>query len=128
MAALRTLTGDADFPAYRYRAKLSRVVDGDTIRVVVDLGMRISREVSLRIANIDAPEIYGANASPEGRAAADYLAALLESGNKPLYIATEKDKTSFDRYVATVYVEDRGELVSVGDGMIVGGHAVASEG
>jgi len=86
--------------------------------------MRITREVSLRIQDIDAPEIFGKNATPAGRRSADTLAALL--ADKPLYVATEKDKKSFDRYVALVYVEGTdGYLVNVGQAMIEAGEAVS---
>lgn len=112
-----------NWPLYRYRARMTRAVDADTVRVECDLGMRITREVSIRIADIDGPEIFGKNAVPEGIPARDALAWLLSG--KQLYIETRKDGKSFDRYVARVFVEDdAGGLVNVGDWMVNHGYAV----
>lgn len=112
-----------DWPTYHYRAKLARVTDGDTIRVLVDMGMYVQRQVSIRIADIDTPEVYGRDASPEGTLAAEALESLIEG--RTLYIATKKDKKSFDRYVATVYMEDDdGAWINVADRMVDMGWAV----
>ena len=49
---------------YVYKAKLDRVVDGDTIRVVLDLGFKIFHKEILRLRGIDAAEMksdVGAN-------------------------------------------------------------------
>lgn len=112
-----------EFPAFRYRSTLIHVTDGDTIRVSVDLGMRISREINLRIADINAPEIFGAHGTPEGQTAKAALAALLPVGST-LYVATRKDAKSFDRYVADLYiVGDDGKLQDVGAAMVDLGEA-----
>jgi endonuclease YncB( thermonuclease family) len=119
-----------EFPAYRYRSTVSRITDGDTVRVVCDLGMRISREINLRIADINAPEVFGAHGTPEGQTAKAALAALLPVGST-LYVATRKDAKSFDRYVADLYIEgDDGTLRDVGQAMIDLGQAdyVGNEG
>ena len=127
MPTLPTLNGPAEFPQYRYRARLVRIIDADTIRVSVDLGMRISREVNLRIADIDAPEVYGRDASEAGRTATEALREML--GDRPLYVATRKDTTSFDRYVAALYIDaGDGTLRDIGAALVEGGHAVVSEG
>ena len=41
---------------YRYKAKLIRVVDGDTIDVIVDLGFDVWVKKRVRLAHIDAYE------------------------------------------------------------------------
>ena len=41
---------------YTYKAKLDRVVDGDTIDVNIDLGFDISVHKRVRLADIDTPE------------------------------------------------------------------------
>ena len=43
-------------PPYQYRAKVVRVVDGDTVILSVDLGFRVQHEISVRLARINAPE------------------------------------------------------------------------
>jgi micrococcal nuclease len=82
---------------YVYNARLLRVIDADTIVVSIDLGMRISRDITLRLADIDAPELK----TPEGKASKQALIDFLADGN--LIIKTEKDPGSYDRYTAVVY-------------------------
>ena len=41
---------------YTYKAKLDRVIDGDTIDVNIDLGFDISVHKRVRLAGIDTPE------------------------------------------------------------------------
>ncbi|MCK4429246.1 MAG: hypothetical protein KAU95_02630, partial [Candidatus Aenigmarchaeota archaeon] len=45
-------------PDYKYKAKLVRVVDGDTIEVVMDLGFYIQLKEKLRLAGVNTPEIF----------------------------------------------------------------------
>ena len=40
-------------PGYRYRAKLERVVDGDTVDVVIDLGFYVELRERVRLEGID---------------------------------------------------------------------------
>ena len=41
---------------YEYKAKLIRVVDGDTIDAEIDLGFKIFIKERIRFAGIDTPE------------------------------------------------------------------------
>ena len=41
---------------YTYKAKLDRVVDGDTVDAYIDLGFDISVHKRIRLAGIDSPE------------------------------------------------------------------------
>ena len=43
---------------YNYKAKVVRVVDGDTVDLKVDLGFHISANERFRIKDIDTPEIW----------------------------------------------------------------------
>lgn len=82
---------------------LLRVLDGDTIEVVSNIGPR-----KVRLIGIDAPETsgVGAEGGEEGRAAAAHLATLLGSG---MLLWIELDLETEDRYgrlLAYVYVPD----------------------
>ena len=48
-------------PAYRYMANLKRVVDGDTMDLVVDAGFYLSVHQRFRLRDIDTPEMFGVN-------------------------------------------------------------------
>ena len=41
---------------YEYRAKLKKVVDGDTVDFVVDLGFNIHTTIRTRLLGVDTPE------------------------------------------------------------------------
>lgn len=111
---------------WTYRARPLHVIDGDTIYVTVDHGMRIQSVQSLRLNGVDCPEIYGGTEEEKaaGRAArafvVDWLAAVPQV-DWPLFIQTEKDKQSFNRYVAAVTDVDGRNLI---DDIIAAGHGV----
>ena len=111
-------TGDL----YWYRAKLVRIVDGDTVRLDIDLGANhwIHNE-SVRLYGIDAPEVRGDD-KELGRESAEYLACLLPQPGGDLIIRTHKDKRcSFGRLLGQLYVDG----VDVNQRMIDEGYAVA---
>ncbi len=115
------------FLPYHYKTKnLIRVRDGDTIVVALDLGLRTFREVTIRVADINAPEVYGANKSPEGTLAKEALEKLIEG--RTLYLETQKDRKSFDRYVGHIWFkDDDGTEINVSSWMVEHGFAVLSE-
>jgi endonuclease YncB( thermonuclease family) len=106
------LTADS-FPLWRYRGTFVRAKDGDTIVVQADHGKGIYSTWDLRLEGFNAPELHGPN--PErARAAKAQLERLLTG--RTLYFVTRKDRQSFERYVATVYVaDDAGVLTSVAE-------------
>ena len=44
---------------YKYNAKLLRIIDGDTIEALIDLGFEIATRKTIRLYGIDAPETRG---------------------------------------------------------------------
>ncbi|MBT9148650.1 MAG: hypothetical protein AAGB97_07930 [Dehalococcoidia bacterium] len=46
-------------PSYCYRAEVSRVVDGDTVDAVIDLGFYIKITERLRLEGLNTPRIRG---------------------------------------------------------------------
>lgn len=66
---------------YEYRAIITRVIDGDTYVVNLDLGFytRIFSQ-RVRLYGLDTPEVYGRYADPErGPAASDFVRTWLEA-------------------------------------------------
>lgn len=43
---------------YEYKAKLGRVVDRDTLDLIIDVGFKITTNQRIRLAHIDTPETY----------------------------------------------------------------------
>lgn len=105
-----------------YRAVIERVVDGDTVHVIVSLGLDEYAYRMIRIRGANAPELF--SGPPEererGKAARDFLAELLPPGIK-CRLATERDVTTFGRYVADIELEDGRDVATA---LIEAGHAV----
>lgn len=110
---------------YQYSAAVDRVVDGDTLDLIVDLGFKVKLQERFRLASIDAPESYGTRASEAGRASCLFLAGILPEGS-PVRIRTQKTG-KFNRWVAEVWVvnpDGETSIKSVNQTMIDEGHAV----
>jgi len=92
---------------YLYKATVTRVIDGDTVDLEVDLGMNILVKERVRLARINTPETYGVKKTSEeykaGVKAKRRLAELVEG--KQVAIETIKDKKGkYGRYIAELYV------------------------
>lgn len=104
-----------------YRAVVERVVDGDTIHVLLSLGLDEYAYRMVRLQNINAPELFsGAKEERErGKAARDFLVDLLSTGTR-CRISTRRDATTFGRYIADIELEDGRDVASV---LVEAGHA-----
>jgi micrococcal nuclease len=103
---------------YTYSAKVIGCHDGDTIKVQVDLGFSVYMQLVVRLARIDAPEIFGLTKAM-GIEAKDYLINKLL--DKAVTIKTFRDKKEkYGRYLADVYVND----ICINDELVETGHAV----
>jgi len=115
----------SDWPLYRYKAAVQRVVDGDTIYAEISLGCRVFMVRSIRIIEYNAPELFSGDERGAGSLARDALADLLPIGSR-VYIETKLDRTSFDRLLGIVFVEGSdGNLFKVSESMIAGGFGEA---
>jgi micrococcal nuclease len=95
---------------YEYEAEVMRVVDGDTIDVIFDMGMEIMfgnvrKPKRLRLYGINTPETFGVKKDSEeyaaGKKATEWLKERIEG--KTVVIRTVQDKTGkYGRYLATV--------------------------
>lgn len=93
---------------YEYKAKVMRVIDGDTIVVFVDLGFETFVRAKLRLLGINCPETRtkDLNEKDLGFKAKEETKRLLPEGTE-IIIKTQLDKTdSFSRYLATVFIGD----------------------
>lgn len=94
---------------YKYMATLSRIIDGDTIEAVIDLGFKIKHKVVLRLNGVDAPE-----RNTEGyKEAIDELWPYVEREFvvRTYLTRSGKEKKSFDRYIADIYTTE-GDLIN----------------
>jgi micrococcal nuclease len=107
-----------------YVKKVTKVVDGDTIDVDIDLGFDISFSSRVRLAGIDTPESRTTDKAEKalGLEAKAYLKHAIE-GATSVVIKTEKMDSSekYGRILGWVYVD--GNTVSLNDMMINDGYA-----
>ena len=78
---------------YEYAVKeITKVIDGDTVDVVIDLGFDLSKKERVRRAGIDTPESRTRDAEEKvfGLEAKAYLTERLD-GSEGLIVKTEKD-------------------------------------
>lgn len=107
-----------------YVKKVTKVVDGDTIDVDIDLGFDISFSSRVRLAGIDTPESRTTDKMEKalGLEAKAYLKHEIESA-KTVVIKTEKMDSSekYGRILGWVFLD--GASVSLNEKMIIDGHA-----
>jgi len=107
-----------------YVKKVTKVVDGDTIDVDIDLGFDISFSSRVRLAGIDTPESRTTDKVEKalGLEAKAYLKHAIDSA-KSVVIKTEKMDSSekYGRILGWVYID--GNTVSLNDMMINDGYA-----
>lgn len=110
---------------YVYPARLVRVVDADTLVLSIDLGFHIRKQDFVRLYGVNAPEIFGANASEAGKAAKQFVTEWLANATT-LAIRSNKydEREKYGRILATIH--KGGEVESLNDALVREGHAVAS--
>ena len=112
---------------FEYFCKVTRVVDGDTIDVEVDLGFDIIHRARVRMMGIDTPESRTRNKAEKvlGLASKARLKELL--ANRKVKLETSKEgKGKFGRILATVWTSDKKgveEYVNINEKLIEEGHA-----
>ncbi len=91
-------------PKYRYEnVKCIDVYDGDTITVIIDFGFKLTQEVKIRLARIDAPELRGST-KEAGKKSRDILREMIL--NESIVLSTQKkQKGKYGRIVAEVYYQ-----------------------
>lgn len=107
-----------------YVKEVTKVVDGDTIDVVIDLGFDISFSSRVRLAGIDTPESRTADKMEKalGLESKKYLAERIKEA-KTVVIKTEKMDSSekYGRILGWVYLDGSGN--SLNHEMIEKGYA-----
>ena len=122
---------------YEYKAVVERVVDGDTIDVIIDLGFKTWKKVRVRMEGINTPESRTRDLEEKkrGLAAKDRLVEILKYNNNECTLKVS-GVGKFGRAIASVYVDtlspasDKSSMteINVNKQLIEEGHAVAYDG
>ena len=88
---------------YIYKASLIRVVDGDTVELMIDLGFDTSRRERFRLYGIDAPEMR----TEAGKAAKAWLISVLQPLGfiyvQTIQLSTKAKRDKYGRFLAVLY-------------------------
>jgi|TARA_B100000073_G_scaffold300786_1_gene267412 micrococcal nuclease len=103
---------------FKYNAKVIRVVDGDTVDALVDLGFSTFKKVRIRMMGINAPEsrTRDMEEKAKGLAAKIRLEELLEEEK---FVLESHGVGKFGRCLGTLHVDD----VNVNKTLVEEGHA-----
>ena len=94
---------------YEYSCEVKKVVDGDTVDVVLDLGFDILYKSRVRLYGIDTPESRTRNKDEKarGKMASAFLKEAIEDGEKVVIQTKLKDsRGKFGRVLGDVVVDD----------------------
>jgi len=94
-----------DEKLYWYKAQVTKVVDGDTIKVLVDLGLDTLQRLTLRFHGVNTPEIFGVPKDSDEYAQGMKAKLFVEERilGKVVWLHTYKDRAG---YLAEVFFQD----------------------
>ncbi len=98
---------------YTYEATVEKVVDADTLHVVVDLGFNTRTRQYLRLRGINAPE----RDTPEGKRASEFVKDRIKAASKIILTSSRSDK--YDRYLADIFFTNSKGKEVYSDGEVV---------
>jgi len=106
---------------YNYDVEIKRVVDDDTVDVMIDLGFNTHIKRRVRMYGINAPEsrTRDLEEKKKGLAAKERLKEILASDN---IIMKSHGKGKYGRILGEMYVE-KDQEISVNDILVREGHA-----
>ena len=86
---------DDKMPIDRFNRKATfvRVVDGDTIDVIVDLGWSMKFKERLRLSGVDTPEIYNTKENEAGKFVKGVVEKFFKDNEELMITSTAYDRT-----------------------------------
>lgn len=110
-----------------YRAAATKVLDGDTVRLIVDLGFYAHHRVDLRLLDVYAPELRDPG-GPEATVFVERWLASVPNVSRawPLHVTTQttlvtepSERMTFTRYVGTIAALGVEDIPSLNDDLRV---------
>lgn len=100
--ATRPIQREVSTPLYSYRCEVVRVIDGDSIVVDIDMGMKVwKKDEHLRLLDIDTPEIRGEE-KPQGLISKQFVVDWIAARKDVIYIQTLK-AGKFGRWLTYIW-------------------------
>ena len=118
---------------YIYRGKLERVVDGDTIDALIDVGFDIWIKKRIRYSGIDTWESRTRNLAEKAKgveATARNKELLMEVSSKAGYFRLKSFGVGkYGRVLAEIFIEDtEGKQYNINETLVAEGHGYVYEG
>ena len=118
---------------YIYRGKLERVVDGDTIDALIDVGFDIWIKKRIRYSGIDTWESRTRNLEEKAKgleAKARNKELLMEVSSKPGYFRLKSYGVGkYGRVLGEIFIEDaEGKQYNINETLIAEGHGYVYDG
>ena len=111
---------------YEYKATLNRVIDGDTLDLIIDIGFKMTTEQRIRLAGIDTPEIWrrkhSSNEYKNGMIAKEYVIKRLSENRNIMTIRVHKSTGIYGRYIAIILLNDSD--ISLNEELLIKKYAV----
>jgi micrococcal nuclease len=119
---------------FQYEAKVIRVIDGDTLEFMIDLGFNVHTLATVRLAHVNTPETVEYSLEGLKDPAKDFIMSKIPPGAVCVVNISRKEK--YGRWLAEVYYLpgsiERSEIAMQGrqlnEELITAGLAVAYEG
>lgn len=91
---------------YTYKATVVRVIDGDTVELIIDLGFTVQWKSTCRLYGINTPELRSKNADEKAKAllARDFTKANLNEG--AIVIIKSKKLDKYGRPLVDIYCSE----------------------
>lgn len=86
-----------------HKALVTRVIDGDTFECKVDLGFKVSIDITVRVFGCDAFEVHGQE-KDHGIEAKEYVCSLLTDKSVDLI---QHQQDSFGRWLCDVRIKNK---------------------
>lgn len=99
---------------YEYKGKITRVVDGDTLVLSIDLGFNTTlHKIKVRLIGIDTPETYRPRNILEKKHGLEAKQFVIDNVlNKEIQVKTFKDKKGkYGRWLADIIYDNNISLV-----------------
>lgn len=103
------------------RAICTKVVDGDTYDLLIELSDHVLATERIRLEGVDTPEMYGTNADPSGRVAKARVEELIL--HRMVVVKFEDKRDKYGRLVASVAFPVDQEWVDLAAQLLAEGHA-----
>jgi len=104
-------------PQYLYKAVVTKIVDGDTVDLLVDCGFNIIKKERIRFYGVDAWETRGEERE-RGLLAKQFVEEVIPVGSEVM-VRTGKEQGKFGRYLGEIFVNDE----SLNEMLLEEGHA-----